>query len=299
MRVDPQYVSGLVAALNQTGASEQRLTAQISSGVRLTSLGDDPAAAGQNASLAAALSRDDAFTSTAGSAESKMQATDSALGAVVDQLTQAISIATGANNGTANAANLQTASLQLSGIREEVLSLANTSYGGGYLFSGSKSDTQPFTLDSSTTPATANYAGDLSAQFIETPGGQKIQTNLPGAPVFTAAGGDVLGTLNALVASFASGDMAAAQTATTQLSTALANVSAQRVTLDTAINRVQAATSFTQTEHTQLLTVQTNLMQTDYAQAATSLSSAEVQHSALDSVITAIEKQGTLFNFLQ
>jgi flagellar hook-associated protein 3 FlgL len=299
MRVDPQYVSGLVAALNQTGASEQRLTAQISSGVRLTSLSDDPAAAAQNTSLAAALSRDAAFTSTAASTESKMQVTDSALGAVVAQLTQALSIATGANNGTANAANLQTASLQLSGIRAEVLSLANTSYGGGYLFSGSKSETQPFTLDSSTTPATVSYAGDLSAQFIETPAGQKIQTNLPGGPVFTAAGGDVLGTLNALVASFASGDTAAAQSATTQLSTALANVSAQRVSLDTSLNRVQAATSFTQTDHTQLLTTQTNLMQTDYAQAATSLSSVELQHSALDSVITALEKQGTLFNYLQ
>jgi flagellar hook-associated protein 3 FlgL len=299
MRVDPQYVSGLVAALNQTGASEQRLTAQISSGVRLTSLSDDPAAAAQNTSLAAALSRDAAFTSTAASTESKMQVTDSALGAVVAQLTQALSIATAANNGTANAANLQTASLQLSGIRAEVLSLANTSYGGGYLFSGSKSETQPFTLDSSTTPATVSYAGDLSAQFIETPAGQKIQTNLPGGPVFTAAGGDVLGTLNALVASFASGDTAAAQSATTQLSTALANVSAQRVSLDTSLNRVQAATSFTQTDHTQLLTTQTNLMQTDYAQAATSLSSVELQHSALDSVITAVEKQGTLFNYLQ
>ncbi len=299
MRVDPHYVGGLVTALDNSGASEQRLTTQISSGVRLTALSDDPAAAGQNASLAAALSRDDAFTSTATSAQSKMQVTDSALGAVVDQLTQAISIATGANTGTANAANLQTASLQLAGIRDEVLSLANTSYGGGYLFSGSKSDTQPFTVNSSTTPATVSYAGDLSAQFLETPSGQKIQTNLPGTPIFTAAGADVLGTLNTLVESFASGDTAAAQSATTQLSTALSNVSAQRVTLDTSINRVQAAASYIQTDHTQLLSAQTNLMQTDYAQAATSLSSVETQHSALDSVITAVEKQGTLFSYLQ
>ena len=299
MRVDPHYVRGLMSALNSAGASEQRLTAQISSGVRLTSLSDDPAAAGQNASLAAALSRDDAFTSTATSAQSRMQVTDSVLGSVVDQLTQALSIATGANTGTANTANLQTASLQLAGIRAEVLSLANTSYGGGYLFSGSKSDTQPFTLDSSSTPAMVNYAGDLSAQFIETPSGQKIQTNLPGSPVFSAAGGDVLGTLNTLIASFASGDTATAQSASAQLSTALAHVSAQRVTLDTGINRVQAAATYTQTDHTQLLTTQTNLMQTDFAQAAISLSSLETQHSALDSVITAVEKQGTLFDYLR
>lgn len=299
MRLDPHYVSGLVAALNDAGASEQRLSAQISSGVRLTSLSDDPAAAGRNAALAAALSRDDAFTSTASSAESKMQVTDSVLGSVVDQLAQALSVATGANTGTANAANLQTAALQLSGIRAEVLSLANTSYAGGYLFSGSKSDTQPFTLDTSSTPATINYAGDLSAQFIETPGGQKIQTNLPGAPVFSAAGGDVLGTLNTLIASFASGDTATAQSATTQLSTALAHVSAQRVALDTSINRVQATVSYTQTEHTQLLATQTSLMQTDFAQAATSLSSVETQHSALEAVIAAVEKQGTLFDYLR
>jgi flagellar hook-associated protein 3 FlgL len=298
MRVDPHYITGLVAALNGTSALEQRLTGEVSSGVRLTAISDDPAAAGQNVSLTAALSRDDAFATTASSAESKMQVTDTALGAVVDQLTQALSVATAGNNGTSNPANLKSVSLQLTGIRDEVLSLANTSYGGSYLFSGSKTDTQPFTLDSSTTPATVTYAGDTRGQFIETPGGQKIQTNLPGAQVFTAPGADLLGTLNTLIASFASGDTATAQSATTQLSSALNQVSSQRVSLDNAINRTQAATSYNQAERTQLLTTQTNLMQADLPGIATSMSSAETQRSALESLIAAVEKQGTLFDYL-
>ena len=45
MRVDPHYVTGLVAALNSTGAREQQLTAEVSSGVRLSAISDDPAAA--------------------------------------------------------------------------------------------------------------------------------------------------------------------------------------------------------------------------------------------------------------
>jgi flagellar hook-associated protein 3 FlgL len=51
MRVDPSYVSNLVSALNQTQAGAQQLTSQLSSGMRITSLSDDPLASGQNVLL--------------------------------------------------------------------------------------------------------------------------------------------------------------------------------------------------------------------------------------------------------
>jgi flagellar hook-associated protein 3 FlgL len=146
---------------------------------------------------------------------------------------------------------------------------------------------------------TVTYSGDSQISYVQTPTGQKIQTNVPGDQIFTA-GPNVLGTLNNLIADFSSGTPSATSAADlTQLSSALNYVSQQRVTLDDSISRLTAAGNYDTAESTQLQSAQNNLIQADTAQVATQLSSAETQQSALTQVIAAIEKQGTLFDVLQ
>lgn len=296
MRVDPTYVQQLTAALSQSLAQQQRISSEISSGVRLSGLGDDPAAAAQNVQLSAQIAADNSFTQTATTTTSRMQVADSTLGSVVDQINSAISVATAGNNGTNTAANQASVAQQLTSIRDEVLGLANTSYGGQYLFSGSQNGATPFQLNQTTSPATVTYLGDSRVNYITTPGGQSIATNVAGAQIFTGAGASLLGTLNALIDGFNTGNTASTTALTSQLTAALSQVNTQRSSLDSAINRMQAASSYATQERTQLVVNQTNLLQTDLPAAAAALSSNETQQSALESVIVSIEKQGTLFD---
>lgn len=299
MRVNPDYVTNIVGSLNQVTANEQTLTEELSTGVSVNSPSDNPVAAGQNVLLTSQLNADDTFSQTATSVESMLQVGDSALGNVVSQLTSALSLATEATNGTLSASNEQSISTQLTGIRDEVMSLANSSYMGQYIFAGSQGSTAPFTLDTTTSPPTVTYSGDAQVSYVQTPTGQNIQTNLPGDQVFTA-GPNVLGTLNNLIADFASGTPSATSaTDLTQLSSALNYVSQQRVTLDDSITRLTAAGNYNTSESTQLQSAQDSLIQADTAQVATQLSSAETQQAALTQVIAAIDQQGTLFNMLQ
>jgi len=69
---------------------------------------------------------------------------DSALGSVASELTQAISLATSANNGTMNSSDVKSIGNQISGILDEVETLANTSYQGQYIFAGGQTTTAPF-----------------------------------------------------------------------------------------------------------------------------------------------------------
>ena len=296
MNVDPNYIQQLTAALSQSTAQQQRLSSQISSGVRLSGLGDDPAAAAQNVQFSAQIAVDSTFTQTATTTTAMMQVADSTLGSVVDQINRAISVATGGNNGTSNTSDQSSVAAELTSVRDEVLGLANTSYSGKYLFSGSQNGAAPFQLDSSTSPASVTYQGDTRVNYVTTPGGQSIATNLPGQQVFTASGGDLLGTLNALIQGFSTGDTTSTIALTSQLTTALSQVSTQRASLDGAISRLGSASSYASTERTQLIANQTNLLQTDLPTAAAALSSNTTQQSALESVIVAIEKQGTLFD---
>jgi flagellar hook-associated protein 3 FlgL len=296
MNVNPNYIQQLTAALSRSTAQQQALSSEISSGVRLSGLGDDPSAASQNVQFSSRIAADSTFTQTASTTTAMMQVADSTLGSVVDQVNQAISVATAGNNGTNNASDQSSVAAELTSIRDEILGLANTSYSGKYLFSGSQNNNPPFQLDASTAPATVTYSGDSVVNYVNTPGGQSIATNLPGQQVFTAAGGDLLGTLNALIQGFSSGNTAATTSLTSQLGAALSQVSTQRASLDGAINRFQSASSYASQEQTQLVANQTNLLQADLPTVATQLSSNQTQQSALESVIVTIEKQGTLFD---
>ncbi len=299
MRVNPLYMNDLVNSLDTSSATEEQLTEELASGQQVNALSDDPVAAGQNVLLSAQIGSDDTFSQTAASTQSMLQVTDSALSTVVSQLTSAVSLATEGNNGTLNGSDLASISNQLAGIRDEVLSLANTTYLGQYLFSGSKGTTQPYTLDTSTSPAVATYNGDDNANsvnYLETPNGQKIQLNIPGDQIFSAPGSDVLGTLNALIADFSSGTASSTSEADAQaLSTALSNVSQQRVVIDNSLSRLTAAENYTQSESTQLTAAQTTLLQANVGQVATQLSTAETQQAALSQVIATLGKQ-SLFN---
>jgi flagellar hook-associated protein 3 FlgL len=301
MRVNPDYISNIVDSLNQVTANEQTLTEELSTGVTVNSLSDNPAAAGENVLLTTEMNADDTFSQTASSAESLLQVGDSALGNVITQLNSAISLATEANNGTLNSSNEESIATQLTGIRDEIMSLANSSYMGQYIFAGSQGTTAPFSVDTTTTPATVTYNGDDDISYVQTPTGQQIQTNLPGNQIFTAAGTNVLGALNNLIADFSSGGSPSAASVTDldNLNTALNYVSQQRVILDDSITRLTAAGNYNTSASTQLASAQDSLIQTNTAQVASQLSSAETQQAALTQVIAAIDQQGTLFNELQ
>ena len=102
MRVDPFYVTNLVGSLDQAQANEQQLSSELSSGVSVTSLSQNPVASGENVLLLNQMQQDDSFTQSANLVTGQLQVADSALGSVISQLTQAISLATSANNGTMN-----------------------------------------------------------------------------------------------------------------------------------------------------------------------------------------------------
>jgi flagellar hook-associated protein 3 FlgL len=291
MNVDPNFISNLSGSLNTTQATLQKLTSQLSSGARFTTLSEDPVSSGQNVLLLNQIQQDDSFTETSSMVTGQLQVADSALGSVVSQLTLAITLATSANNGTMNSSNLKSIATQLSGILGEVTSLANTSYQGQYIFAGSQTSTAPFSTSNASSPAVTTYSGDSDINYLQMPNGTQIQLNVPGDQIFSGTGSNsVFAALNSLIADYSSGtiDTAKAVSDTQALGTALNYVSEQRVTIDNSITHITAASDAVSNELTQLVAAQTNLMQADVAGISTQLSLAESQQTALESVIAQL-----------
>jgi len=291
MRVDPNFIGNLASSLSQTQVLQQQLSAQLSSGARLNSLSQDPVSAGLNVLLLNQIQQDDSFTQSASMVTGQLQVADSALGSVVAQLTQAVSLATSANNGTMNPSNVKSIASQISGILGEVTTLANTGYQGQYIFAGGQTSTAPFTTSTATSPAVTTYSGDARVNFLQLPNGEKIQLNVPGEQIFSGPGtNSVFAALNNLVADYSSGQVNTAKAVgdTQALGTALNYVSQQRVTIDNSITHLASASDAVNNEQTQLTAAQTNLMQADIAQVATQLSLAQSQQTALESVIAQL-----------
>ena len=294
MLVDPNYVSNLSQAISASAAAEQKLTSQLSSGLRVATLSDDSVAVSTNALLSSSIAALDSFVHSSTGVQGRLQATDSTLGEVVSQVTSAISLAVQGANGTLNRANLSALANQASGIRDSIVSLANTSYAGSYLFSGSQGHTQPFTIDASTSPAAVTYAGDSVTSSVQAPGGQLLAVNLPGIAVFTA----VFASLNQLVSDLQNGSASAVSADSSALTAALNTISLKRSTLDSSLNQLTSASGYAQTQESLLQAQQSILLSADPASVATSLKTAEVQHQALLSVVAALS-QTNLFSYLK
>jgi len=79
MRVDPFYVKNLVSALDQTQANQQQLSSELSGGVSITSLSQNPVGAGQNVLLLNQIQQDDSFTQSSNLATGLLQVPTTAI----------------------------------------------------------------------------------------------------------------------------------------------------------------------------------------------------------------------------
>jgi flagellar hook-associated protein 3 FlgL len=298
VRADPNYSNVLTQSLNNAANTANKLSSQLSSGLRVGSLSDDPSAAAQSLKMGTAISRIDTFVQTASNQAAMLQVTDSTLGEVVTQMTSAITLAVQAANQTLNASDLRAILTQATGIRDQVLSLANASYQGKYLFAGSIGTSKPYTLNSSMTPALATYNGDANVQFIETPSGQKIQMNLPGSSIFGIGASGALGALNQFLADLASGASASLAADSGTLRDALNTVSTQRSILNGSLNTLQSTSNYAQSQEAQIKVNQNTLVAADTAGIATKLSANQTQYEALLSVISSRNKVN-LFDYLR
>jgi flagellar hook-associated protein 3 FlgL len=295
MRIDATSSQDLLSSLARLNTQETNIASQLSSGVRLTKLSDDPTAAGQSALLADGIARDDAFLASANTVTNRLQAGDTALSSVVTQLTSAISTAVAAVGGNTTSTNTAVDVSQLTSIRQSLFSLANSSYSGSYLFGGT-STSLPFTqaADGSVT-----YAGNTATTELQLASGGSVVTSTPGSSIFTATGASVFGALNDLITNLTNGTVDATNSGTLvgALQSALANVSTQRATLNTAQTQVTGESDYTTLQQTSLKAQQSALIAADPASLATELSSATTQRSALLSTLGIIEK-GSLFDYL-
>jgi len=294
MRVDPDMYSVILNGLQTNAQHEDQALQQVSSGQKLNSLADNPAAAASLVNLRMQSSSDTQYLQNISSLTGSLNVADSALSSVVEALTTAQSVGVEGTNPTLNASNRQALAQQIQGIQQEVIGLANTSYNGEYLFSGTAATTQPYVADASS-PSGVTYKGNDSANSVEISEGQAMPTSLPGSQLFSNATTNVFQSLQDLSNALSTdGNI---NGAATEVQNALNYVSTQQTFYGNSVDRLNNAQTFLTQEQTQLTASEGTTLDADMATAVTDLSQTETTQQALAQVGGQISNLN-LFDYL-
>jgi flagellar hook-associated protein 3 FlgL len=295
IRLDPDLLPGLLTAIQQSEQNMNTATQQLSTGLSVNEPSDNPAAVAALIGNHNQAGQDDQYLQNISTLQGRLQVSDSTLSQVVTALTQALSAGTEGANGTLSAADRQAVAAQVQGITSQLLSLANTTYQGKYLFSGTAVNTQPFTLNTATNAVT--YNGNTGTTSVQISNGSSISTSLPGSQLFANAAGSAFGALQDLYSSLVSGNNIG--TAVNEVSSAISQVGVQRVFYGNALNQINSTENFLNQDTINLSSQANALIGVNPATAATNLSQAQLANQAVISATGRILSLPTLLDFLQ
>lgn len=192
-----------VTGINQQFAELFKIQQQMATGRRVLTPSDDPIAAARALDVSQSKSVTEQFLTNNSQARGALELQESVLTQVTTLLQNARVLAVNAGDPVLSRANLDSLAGELEQIYNQVLSLANATDGNGqYLFSGFRSNTQPF---AETAPGTVDYNGDQGQRMLQVSASRQLAVSTSGAAVFqqvrdgngtfvTAAGGSNAGT---------------------------------------------------------------------------------------------------------
>ena len=154
---------------------------QLSTNRRMLTAADDPIASARALEVTQSQSINTQFSTNRQNAKSSLSQVELALSGVTSLVQDVQSIAVSAVNGGLSQADRESYATELSGRLDDLMGLANSGDGaGGYLFSGYKSTTLPFTQ----TATGAAYQGDQGQRQLQVGLSRQLPISDSGSAVF-------------------------------------------------------------------------------------------------------------------
>jgi flagellar hook-associated protein 3 FlgL len=294
VRFNPNLYDNILSGLNVNNRDTAIAQEELSTGRRVNAPSDDPSATAVAIGVHAQSSRDDQFNQTISSVSGLLQTADSTLSSVVTALTQAITLGVQAGDGTISASSRATLSTQIQSVSSQVLSLANATYQGSYIFAGNNSGQPAYVLDPAS-PSGVTYQGNTGVNTVEIAQGQSVATNVPGSQILTSPSSDVFAALANLAQAAQSGN--GVQAAVTQLRAVFDHVTSQRTFYGSQLTQLNSTSSYLANDKIQLASQENTAIGIDLSQAAINVQSALTNRSAILAAGSKIQNT-SLLDFL-
>jgi flagellin len=267
--------------LNQTQNSLNTVLQQLSSGSRINSGADDAAGLSRSDGLNA---NEAALTQSAQNAQNGvglLQTADGALSQVTNLLDRAVTLATEASNGGLTTAQSTAADTEFQSILTQIGSI-----GGTTNFN-----------------STGVFNQAAGTNFVLTDGtstGVTTITSAATALTATSIGGVTFSAADTLTGATAAAGQTSAATTLTDITDAIAGISAQRGAIGANINQLNAASNVASSEEVNLSSAQSSIQSTNYGQATSDLAKYQVlSQTGISALAQANSVQQEILKLLQ
>ena len=280
--------------------------AQLAQGKQIINPSDAPDQASTVQRLKSILTRQDSYQTALNTVQNRLQGEDSTLSSVSDLLIRAKEIAVQANNDTLSSDNRKALGVELQGLRDQMLSLANTKdTNGNYLFAGSKVTQPPFVSVAGSSP---QYVGDQTRMKVMVGENRSMPINRTGTDAFvpvnrTLPDGSTQGVgffnvMDDLIKGVNTSDRPKMQGGLGELDTLLGGLSMARANIGSGLKGIEQQTSVIEDTVLNLKTTLSSVEDLDYASAITKMNQQMLSLEAAQSSFAKIS-QLNLFNYIK
>ena len=293
--VNQQYMNSLNRVIDRLNKDQL----DISSGVKMRQVSDEPDQVSALLQARAALAASQQISSNLGNVKTEVDTAEQAVETAVQLFDQVQTIGAQGATGTQTAEVRATLANQLQSMEQQFVGIANTNIQGRYLFSGDTDQTAAYSYDATQANPVSAYQGSDSTRVVLDPNGGTFQVALTAQQIFDASDGSksVFGAINGLIAALNNNDEAAIQTSVNGLKDVAQYLNDQLAFYGNTQNRVAAATDFAATQQTGLKAQISGLEDTDMTSAILDLTLAQTEEQAALAARAQAPRQ-TLFDFL-
>lgn len=272
---------------------------QLTTGLKINNVSDDPT---EIAGLWQLRSENDQVQQTdtnLGQVATEVNTGQSALQSAVTLVEQALTYGAQGASSTASATTRQDLANEMGSILQQLVSTANTTVQGRYIFSGDSDQTTPYSIDLTQSSPVSAYQGSASTRQIQGPDGTAFSVALTAQQIFDSSNAqtNVFTSITNLMQGLQSNNDTTISSAISNVQSADTYLNQQLAFYGTVQDRVAGALTFGQNYSTELQTQLSGVQDADEASAITNMTQAQTQLTAALQSRAQIPKT-TLFDYL-
>lgn len=288
-----------LASLNQIQHRLQTAQTQLTTGLQINNVSDAPTEIADLWQLNSELDQTQQTDTNLGQVATEVNTAQSALQSAVTLVEQAVTYGAQGASDTSTATTRQDLANELGAILQQLVSTANTTVQGRYIFSGDADQTTPYSIDLTQSSPISAYQGSASTREIQGPDGTAFPVALTAQQIFDSpnAQDNVFTSITDLMQGLQNNDDTAISSSLADVQSADTYLNQQLAFYGTVQDRVAGAVSFGQNYTTELQTQLSGVQDADEAASITNMTQAQTQlQAALQS--EAQLPRTSLFDFI-
>ncbi len=288
MRVSEQ--SRITAHMRYLGAVAERMDRvqqQLATGRRIERASDDPAGAALALEHRTNIAFETQMRRNLQDGVAFMNVTEASLGSVTDALHRVRELTVQAANDTLSSTDRQAIAMEVNQLIEHIAQVANSDFGGAYIFSGHATQT-PAYLVTGSPPTAVTFQGDVGERIRRISKQDTVAVNVPGSAVFGTIFDDLITLRDNLDLGAPAATISASLAA---IDAGIDRTLISRAEIGARINRFEAALRQSERTDTNLQELRAGIEEIDLSEMAVRLTA---EQNALQAALAAISSASGL-----